>query len=340
MSGPLGRQSEREPLRAVVLEFVHAGSWGGKQQVVATHPELLSESADEELARLAGVQTEDSARESVEMHSALLRRCRAAGVGLAFGELRVDAILEGGRDVPAALRDALARALAAEDLAAAAEDPAAVDASVAAWRTLTRHEAFAASSWPLRAASFDACGRALHKRYEARGDAADLEAAIAAYQQALDASPADAPDRPIFLNNLGNGLRDRAARSGVLADLDAAIATYRQAADAAPSGAPYRPAFLNNLGNHLSVRYERTNLPADLDAAIATYRQAADAAPAGAPDRPTILNNLGNHLSDRYTRTNLPADLDAAIAAYRQAADAAPVDDPTGRPASTTSGAT
>lgn len=188
MGGPLGRQPGRPPLRDAVLAFVHAGSWGGKQRVVATHTELLGEPADAELARLVGVQADDSAREAVEMHRALLHRCRLVGVGLAFGELRVDAILAGGAEVPAALRDQLARALGAEDLAAADGDMAAVDASVAAWQTLIRRPAFVAASPLLRAASFDAYGRALHQRYGARGEAADLALAISAYQQALGAS--------------------------------------------------------------------------------------------------------------------------------------------------------
>jgi tetratricopeptide (TPR) repeat protein len=71
----------------------------------------------------------------------------------------------------------------------------------------------------------------------AAGGLDDLDAAIAAYKQALDTTPPDSPDRPGYLNNLGIGLCARYARSGRLDDLDAAIAAYEQALDTTPPDA-------------------------------------------------------------------------------------------------------
>ena len=64
-------------------------------------------------------------------------------------------------------------------------------------------------------------GNGLHDRYARSGRLDDLDAAIAAWQQALDTTPPDSPARPGYLNNLGNGLSDRYTHSGRGEDLDA-----------------------------------------------------------------------------------------------------------------------
>ena len=51
-------------------------------------------------------------------------------------------------------------------------------------------------------------------RYARTGELADLEAAIAAFQQAVQATPSDSPDLPTYLSNLGTGLRDRMSYRG------------------------------------------------------------------------------------------------------------------------------
>ena len=47
-------------------------------------------------------------------------------------------------------------------------------------------------------------GAGLQARFDAGGASADLDAAIAAYQEAVDATPADDPDRPARLSNAGS----------------------------------------------------------------------------------------------------------------------------------------
>ena len=117
-------------------------------------------------------------------------------------------------------------------------------------------------------------GTGLSDRYARTGQLADLDAAIAAYEDAVRRTPADSPDRASRLNNLGNGLRDRYARTGQLADLDAAIAAWEDAVRRTPAGSPDRASIQNNLGTGLRDRYARTGQPADLDAAIAAYEDA------------------------------------------------------------------
>ena len=68
----------------------------------------------------------------------------------------------------------------------------------------------------------------LRDLYSRSGNLTDLEAAIGTYQQVVQATPPDSPDRSRYLNNLGVGLRDLYSRSGNLADLEAAITAWEE----------------------------------------------------------------------------------------------------------------
>ena len=59
-------------------------------------------------------------------------------------------------------------------------------------------------------------------------------------QAAVDATPADHPNRARYLSNLGSALQTRFERTGALADLDAAIEAGQAAVDATPAGHPDR----------------------------------------------------------------------------------------------------
>lgn len=56
-------------------------------------------------------------------------------------------------------------------------------------------------------------GLALQERYDQLGDLADLERAIAHYEQAVTLTRSS-PDLPDYLNHLGLGLRERYERMG------------------------------------------------------------------------------------------------------------------------------
>jgi tetratricopeptide (TPR) repeat protein len=59
----------------------------------------------------------------------------------------------------------------------------------------------------------------------------DLKMAIQRYQEALDTTPADHPDRASRLESLGIGYRDRYQRTGAMTDLEIAIQRYQEALD-------------------------------------------------------------------------------------------------------------
>ncbi|GJN78762.1 hypothetical protein PLIIFM63780_002271 [Purpureocillium lilacinum] len=96
---------------------------------------------------------------------------------------------------------------------------------------------------------------------------ADLEEAITLTRQAVDATPADHPNRAGILNNLGSKLQSLYERTGEMADLEEAITVARQAVDATPADHPDRAGWLNNFGNNLESRYRRTGESGDLEGA-------------------------------------------------------------------------
>ena len=71
------------------------------------------------------------------------------------------------------------------------------------------------------------------------GQQADLDQAITRLTEAVDATPADHPDRPRYLSNLGVTLEARFGRTGQQADLDQALELFREGAGI-PTGAPVR----------------------------------------------------------------------------------------------------
>jgi hypothetical protein len=93
-------------------------------------------------------------------------------------------------------------------------------------------------------------------RYRRTGELVHLDEAVEVGRQAVAAAPADHPDRPMYLSNLGNGLRTRFRRAGKLADLNEAIEVGRQAVAAISKHHPDRPSCLLNLSSGLRTRFE------------------------------------------------------------------------------------
>lgn len=149
-------------------------------------------------------------------------------------------------------------------------------------------------------------------------DQADLKAAITAFQQAVEDTPAKSPDRSIQLTSLGAGLLDLYKCTKNRADLEAAITTFQQAVEATSSGSPEQPLLLANLGTGLLDRYEYTKNPTDLEKAIRVSQQAVEAAPLDLPERPGLLRNVGLMLVEHFHTTLNPASLEAAISIWEQ----------------------
>jgi len=152
----------------------------------------------------------------------------------------------------------------------------------------------------------------------------DLEAVIKTRQAWLEAAPADHPDRPLQLADLGIALRLRFERTGALADLAAAIDLGRAAVAATTDGHPNRFLYLTNLGLARQARFGHTRVLADQDAAIDDLQAAVDATPDGHPEQPQALFNLGNAQRLRFQRTGALADVNAAIGNLRTALAATP----------------
>ncbi|MEU6615534.1 CHAT domain-containing protein [Streptomyces parvus] len=163
---------------------------------------------------------------------------------------------------------------------------------------------------------------------EASLEPGPADEAVALWERIVRATPAQRPERSVYLVNLAEALRTRYSRTGQCADLDAAISHYEQALRATSATQPDDPALLSDLGATLRQRFERTGNLADAHAAVDRQRAAERAAVDGFPDRPLVLDQLGVALKARFTRTGRTADLDESIAWLRAAERTVPADDP------------
>lgn len=99
---------------------------------------------------------------------------------------------------------------------------------------------------------------------------ADLDAAVAAAEQAVEAATGH-PRHALYLSNLGNALRARHEHGGAASDLDRSIDAGRLAVDTCPPGSVFRAACLANVAVALRLR-DHTG---DLHRAIDFSREAA-----------------------------------------------------------------
>jgi hypothetical protein len=75
----------------------------------------------------------------------------------------------------------------------------------------------------------------------------DLETAIQRYQDALNTTPEDHPDRAHRLQNFGAGYHDRYKKTGAMADLETAVQRCQDALEATPEDHLDRGRRLQNL---------------------------------------------------------------------------------------------
>ncbi|KAG2750405.1 TPR-like protein [Suillus brevipes Sb2] len=162
-----------------------------------------------------------------------------------------------------------------------------------------------------RSSSLNNLANQLSTRFDHRGNAEDLDQAIALHREALTLHQVGHPDRSTSLNNLAVQLSTRFDHRGNAEDLDQAIALLREALALCPVGHPDRPGALNNLANGLSTRFDHRGNAEDLDQAIALHREALALRPS--------LNNLAVQLSTRFGHRGNAEDLDQAIALLREA---------------------
>ena len=324
--------TEQEELQAQVIAWLQTPDWEISQTYLQSHPQLLTDAAEQMMEALKRSQRERQAKVMINLHQALLQKARIEGVEVAYKLFLVPESKTLLNDQEGATYQALQDPITLNDAGMAAlrqywANGQVVDLNraVECW-----HEALnlIPSNSPHRPALLNNLGTGLRVRYARTGELADLESAIDVYQQAVQATPPDSPHRPWHLNNLGIGLQDRYSHTGELVDLKAAITVYQQAVQTASPDSPDRPVRLSNLGVGLSNRYSRSGNLADLEAAITAFQQAVQATPPESPTRPALLNNLGNGLRDLYSRSGNLTDLEAAIDAFQQAVQATPPDSP------------
>jgi hypothetical protein len=170
-----------------------------------------------------------------------------------------------------------------------------------------------------RAACAGTLGSRLLSRYTLTGNPADLDAAIANTQRALNLTPAPSAQRSSRLSNLGMAYLARYDRLGDIADLDVTILALEESAGATPQGAPMAGAVTANLGLALAERYERRRQHVDLNRAVEALLRAVELTPPRAIHRPQMLLDLGGVLLDRYECDARSEDLDSAIERFEQA---------------------
>ncbi|MDX3659078.1 CHAT domain-containing protein [Streptomyces sp. ID05-26A] len=170
-----------------------------------------------------------------------------------------------------------------------------------------------------------AVGPALMRRFEERGDDADLDHAVELLRESL-AHPSLGGDVPLghgkldYLVNLGAALLNRFQRDRSGADLDEAIGYARRVVELEPEQGRY----LNTLGSALVYRYEHSSRRADLDEAIEVGRRAERSA-ASPAERAHAQANLGNRLRYRFWLTEDRRHIDEAVDSIRAALAVRPI---------------
>jgi hypothetical protein len=186
-------------------------------------------------------------------------------------------------------------------------------------------DAFAVAELPMDGQSqdvrFEKLGNSLYKLWDFSGDAAALEDAIAAYEEALvKLRPSGHNRRATALDDLGEALgrfcgfvnQDRAR-------LERSILLHREALQLHQPGHPARDASLYNLANSLNTQFRQEGSLATLDEAIASHREALQLRPPGHPHRDASLNGLANCLRYRCEQQGELEMLDEAIDLHREA---------------------
>ncbi|MFE3188017.1 CHAT domain-containing protein [Nocardia sp. NPDC059240] len=153
---------------------------------------------------------------------------------------------------------------------------------------------------------------------------ADIDTVVFLWQRIVEVTPADDPERPGCLGNLGLALQNRFERQGSVDDLHKAVGLYRDAVDCCVPDYPERSACLDMLGRALIRRHERFGGVTDLNEAVEVARQAVDGTAAGEPAHATYLNTLAIALHSRFERIGGLDDLTEAVDIARRAVRNAP----------------
>lgn len=164
--------------------------------------------------------------------------------------------------------------------------------------------------------------RFLNSRYQKTRLISDLQEAIGACKQAGTSMPAQHPQRPERLNELGNLLNHRFEYTHNLSDLNEAIQTVHQALELVSENHPSYGTYLGSLSVQHHSRFNATQEMQDLEASISWAEKAIRFLPKGHEDELNVVQILAHQLQSRYEVTAQVADLNEAIKRARQVVDA------------------
>ena len=167
-----------------------------------------------------------------------------------------------------------------------------------------------------------------YARYELDGDSADLDAAIRAYERAVELEPPDNAERARYQSNLSGALYQRAMITNSARDREEALALGQIASERSRPGDTDRVKYLSNAGINRLRSYDQSGGEADLSAAITAFDEALSGCGPDDPDRAGVLSNLGNALLRRSELTGSTADLERSVRAHRDAVAATLASDP------------
>lgn len=295
---PEPQELDEDRVLETVLQFVEAKSWVESKRFVEQERQILLTDEAEQMLKNLLIQYQDNleiARMLVK-HYDLLQGIRRYGIDAAFAEQMHSSTRH---EIPEEFMLELQVATAARERLKSDNSSSALNAAVDAWQHLFDQPNIE------RYANFKAnvqseLGSVLLRRYWELEQARDVNAAIEAYEQALEETPRRAASLPGRLNNLGLALRARFALHRRQPDVNAAIIAYRRALKMMAPDANQRPSILNNLGVALTDRYSMKINPEDLNAAILTYEEALKLLPKEASNRDAIEENLKLALQDRF----------------------------------------
>ncbi|KAF9070245.1 TPR-like protein [Rhodocollybia butyracea] len=167
----------------------------------------------------------------------------------------------------------------------------------------------------------------MRRRFEQRGELADIDKAINFLEMSVELTPDGDPDKPSSLSALGSAFQSRFRHLGRHTDIEEAIRYKQQAVDLTPDGHSDKPSWIANLGITFQSRFERFGNLEDIEQAIRLKQQALTLTPDGHPDKPGWFNSVGTAYRRRFERLGDPADLEQAITALQQAVELTPDDD-------------
>lgn len=195
-------------------------------------------------------------------------------------------------------------------------DPVLLNAAIECFAEAVGRTADSSRDWPIFVGGL---GAALRERADTDwGSPADLENALACFEQALSATPPDSPDRFKRLHNRGFAQLDRYQQRGDERDLEAAIRDLGEAVRLA-SGEQGLAATCHGLGRAL-LEFWRLGGAADINETVRLLRQAVELSPEeDRIDLPAYLNDLGSGLLARHQHTGSGPDLAEAIGRFREA---------------------